>query len=119
MHLVGPILIFQIPSYLLDKIRRQRVGIVLQMQNHRRGPCVRRLRRRNFSIFQQGINHKIAALHRALGMVDRRINPRTFGQTGKQRRFRQRKFSRRLAEVVFRCRLEPVHPVSQENLIGV
>ena len=52
-------------------------------------------------------------------MVDRRINSRPLGQTREQRGFRQRKLSRRFAEVKLRRGFEAVHSMAEEDLIGI
>src|ERR1700729_1173608 len=89
------------------------------MQSYRRRASVRRLSRCNLSIFEHGIDHKVAALHGPVGMVDGGIRLWPFGRASQQRGWGQRECSSRLAEVVFRCRLKPVYAMPQKNLIGV
>ena len=90
VDLIGSVFIFQIASNFLDEIRCERIGIVLQMQVQRGRARVGGLRCGDLSIFEHGVDHQIAALQRAVGMVDRRIDSRPFGQACEQRGFGQR-----------------------------
>src|SRR5271166_5410282 len=108
MHLIGAVFRLQISSNFLYEIWRQRVGVVLQMKNQRQRARVGGLSRGYFSVFQHCVDHKVAALQCAVGMVDRRIYSRAFGQTGEQSSFFQTELSSWLVEVELRCGLETI-----------
>src|SRR5579885_829664 len=73
----------------------------------------------DLAIFEHGVDHEIAALLRAIGMIDRRIDCGAFGKSREQSRFIERELLGRLAEVELGCRFKAVDAVSEKNLIGV
>ena len=119
VDLVGSVFAFQVAADLFDKIRSQRIRIVRQMQDYRCGARVRGLRGGDLAIFEHGVDHQIAPLLGAVGMIDGRIDGRTLGQTGQQRGFFQRQFLCRLAEVELRGGFESVDAVAEKNLVGI
>ena len=54
------------------------------MQGHRCGARVGGLRGGDLAIFEHGIDHQIATLLGAVGMIDRGIVLRRLGETGQQ-----------------------------------
>ncbi|SRR5258706_11859457 len=119
MHLVAAILRLQIAAHLLDKIRRERVGIVLRIQLQGLRLCRRRLCRRNLPIFEQRVEDKVAALEGLVGVIDRRIYRRALRQACEQRGFFERQVLGWLAEVVFGRGLEAIYAMPEKNLVGI
>src|SRR5579863_7183999 len=89
------------------------------MQDQRLGAGSIGLRGRDLSVFQHGVDHKIAPPQGTIGMVDRRVVSRTLGQSRKQRGLRQSELLRRLAEVELRCRLKSEDAMAESNLVGI
>src|ERR1700733_8224710 len=119
VHLVGSIFILEIAANFLYEIWSQRIRIVRQMQIQGRRARGSRLRGRDFAVFQHGVEDQIAPLHRAVGMVNRRIYGRPLGQTREHGSFLKGQLLRRLAEVKLRRGLETVGAVSQSDLVCV
>ena len=119
VHAVGAVLVFQIAANLLDEIGGERIGVVRQLQVEGLVAGCNGLGRSDSSIFEHGIDHQVATLEGAVGMVDRRIHARGFRQAGQHRGFIQAEPLGGLAEVVFGRGLKSVDAVPQVNLIGV
>src|SRR5206468_8798761 len=68
---------------------------------------------------KHAVDHEIAAVQRAIRMIDRRIQCWRFWQAGDERRFGHSELFGRLAEVKLRSGFESVNPVSQINLVCI
>ena len=119
VDLIAAVLAFQVAADFLDKIRRQRIGIVGHFEADGLIAGRRRLLRRDLAVFEHRIDHQVAALQGAVRMRDGRIVGRRFGQAGEQRGFVEGQSFRRLAEVKLGSGLESVDAVAEINLVGV
>src|SRR5579864_6398622 len=73
MNLIGAELTLQVAANLFYEVRGQRVRVVREPQCKRCGTSVVGLCGGDLAIFDHGVDHQIAALLRAIRMVDRRI----------------------------------------------
>jgi hypothetical protein len=119
VDLIGSVFVFQVAANLFDKIRRERIGVVGQMQYERSGARVGGLRGGDLAVFQHGIDYQSPSPQGAVRIPDRRIHGRALGQTREQGRFVQSQLLGRLAEVELRRSFEAVDTVAQGNLVGI
>src|SRR5579872_3782300 len=119
MNLVSTVLAFKVATNLLNKIRRQRVWIALQLQLDRLIPSVVRLGCRDLPILEHRIDHEVPSLKRPVRMVNGRVLPWRFGKSRQQCCFIQRELFGGFAEVIFRSSFEPIGAVTKKNLVRV
>ena len=100
MHLFSAVLLFQVLTNLFHEIRSHAVRLALHIQTERRILGALGFLSRDLAVFQHVVDHQVAATQCALGIVDRRIRVRRFGQARKHRGFLQRQVLGLLAEVV-------------------
>ncbi len=114
----GSVRRFEGLSNLLEKIRREVVARILDVQTERRLPGRSFFYRRDFPFFLHAMQREIAARERGLGIQERR-KFRTIDHAGEQRCFRKLQIRDRLAEIKLRGSREPVIPMCKINLIRV
>ena len=119
MHLLAAKLTFQFAAHVFHEPGSDAVRRRLNMQTERRGLGRVGLRIGDHSVFQHGVDDHVAAAEGAIGIRDGRIGHRALGQSGQQRRFRQRQITRVFAEVVFRSSLKSINALAQIDLVGV
>src|SRR5580700_5971024 len=119
MDLIAAVLGLQIATDLFNKVWREGVGIVLQLQVDRFVPSLDGLSRRDLAILQHAVDHQVATLDGSIGVIDRGVKLRGFWQSRQQRRLLNGELLCWLAKVIFGCRLETVHSVPKKNLVGV
>src|SRR5581483_3765499 len=119
MDFIAAIFRFQVTSDLLNEIRRERIGIFLQVQLNRLAFQQRGLLSRNLSVFHHRVDHQIAASQRPIGMINGRVVSGRLRQPCQQRRFLQIQLLRRFAEVVAGSCLKTISAMTEKNLVGV
>src|SRR5215472_4269264 len=119
VDLLGTILLLQVLADFFHKVRSNVVGLGLELQFQWCALGTLGFGGSDLAVFQHVVDDQVAALQRALGIVDGRIVIWRLGQARENAGFIQVEVFRFLAEVVVGAGLKAVNAVPQVDLVGV